>query len=102
MARKTNYDTLSQIEKRGPFDEYPIFPPGKDPQLCLSRNLGVQPFHLICEHDTVLAQLGGEGSRRVRGRGGSILRYAPGRFRLRAGGRAASPERRIRVDRLSL
>ena len=61
MARKTNYDTLSQIEKRGPFDEYPIFPPGKDPQLCLSRNIGVQPFHLICEHDTVLAQLGGEG-----------------------------------------
>src|SRR5262245_50074878 len=61
MARKTNFDTFSQITRRGPFDEYPIFPPGKDPQLCLRRNVGVQPFHLVCEHDTVLAQMSGLG-----------------------------------------
>ena len=70
MARRPQYDTLSQIGQRGAFDEYPIFPPGKDPQLCLSRNDCAQPFHLICQHDTILAQLSGTG--RVEFQGGSV------------------------------
>jgi 3-hydroxyanthranilate 3,4-dioxygenase len=61
MARRPQYDTLAQIGQRGAYDEYPIFPPGKDPQLCLSHNDRAQPFHLICAHDTILAQLSGTG-----------------------------------------
>lgn len=61
MARKTSVDTFELATGRGAYDEYPIFPPGKDPQLCLSRNDRDQPFYLICEHDTVLTQLAGRG-----------------------------------------
>ena len=80
MARRPQYDTLAQIDRRGPFDEYPVFPPGKDPQLCLSRNVGTQPFHLICEHDTILAQLSGTG--RVSFRDGEVRYFdmKPGDF----------------------
>jgi len=61
MPRKTNFDTLAMAGMRGAFDEYPIFPPDKDTQLCLSRNQGTQPFWLICQYDTVLAQMSGRG-----------------------------------------
>jgi 3-hydroxyanthranilate 3,4-dioxygenase len=80
MARRPQYDTLAQIGQRGSYDEYPIFPPGKDPQLCLSRNRGPQPFHLICEHDTILAQISGSG--RITFRNGEVRYFdmKPGDF----------------------
>jgi 3-hydroxyanthranilate 3,4-dioxygenase len=80
MARRPQYDTLAQIGQRGAYDEYPIFPPGKDPQLCLSHNDRAQPFHLICEQDTVLAQLSGTG--RISFVGGEVRYFdmKPGDF----------------------
>lgn len=48
-------------QQRGPYDEYPMLPPGIDPQVHLSRNDRPQPFYLICEHDCVLVTMTGTG-----------------------------------------
>ncbi|HXQ53844.1 MAG TPA: hypothetical protein VN802_22320 [Stellaceae bacterium] len=61
MARKPQVDTFEIAASRGAYDEYPVFGPGKDPQLHLSRNDRPQPFHLICEQDSILVQLSGNG-----------------------------------------
>ena len=61
MARKDRFMAFDEAAKRGPFDEFPMFPPGIDPQIHVSRNDRAQPFHLICEHDTVLVNMSGEG-----------------------------------------
>ena len=61
MARKPRFAAFDEAAKRGPYDEYPMLPAGVDPQICLSRNDRPQPFFLICEHDTVLVNMSGEG-----------------------------------------
>lgn len=60
MARKRQFQTFKEAKKRGFFDEYPMVPAGVDPQIHMSRSQGRQPFFLICEKDTVIAQLSGE------------------------------------------
>ena len=45
----------------GSYDELPVLPESIDFQVHLSRNSIAQPFFLICEHDTMVAQLLGEG-----------------------------------------
>ena len=45
----------------GPYGELPAPPRDFDPQVHVSRNDRLQPFFLICEHDTVVATLAGEG-----------------------------------------
>jgi 3-hydroxyanthranilate 3,4-dioxygenase len=44
----------------GNYDDVPVLPQQVDPQVHLSRNRVPQPFFLICEKDTVLAQMTGE------------------------------------------
>lgn len=61
MPRTPQVDTFALAPERGAYDEYPVLPAGKDPQLHLSRNAKAQPFFLVCEHDTMLAQLSGRG-----------------------------------------
>lgn len=61
LARKQRFAAFEEAIKRGPYDEYPMLPSGVDPQVCLSRNNRIQPFYLICEHDTVLVNMSGEG-----------------------------------------
>jgi 3-hydroxyanthranilate 3,4-dioxygenase len=80
MARKTSVDTFEVAGSRGAYDEYPIFPPGKDPQLCLSRNDCEQPFFLICQHDTILAQLSGRGRIEFRDASVGFFEMVPGDF----------------------
>jgi 3-hydroxyanthranilate 3,4-dioxygenase len=46
----------------GPYGELPVPPADFDPQVLVSRNDRVQPFFLVCERDTVVATLAGEGS----------------------------------------
>lgn len=70
MRQKRQYLTAREAPEAGPYDEFPTFPPGIDPQLCLSRNDRPQPFYLICEHDTVIVQMSGAG--RVLFRGGPV------------------------------
>lgn len=61
MAQKARFDAFDEGEKHGPYDEYPILPPESDLQVCISRNDRPQPFHLMCEHDTVLVTMSGRG-----------------------------------------
>ena len=61
MARKERFAAFDEGAKRGPYDEYPMFPAGVDPQIHVSRNDRPQPFHLVCEHDTLLVTMSGEG-----------------------------------------
>ena len=60
MKRKNRFDTFKEAAHRGPYDEFPMLELGIDPQLHLSRNAIAQPFFLICEQDTLIAQLAGE------------------------------------------
>ncbi len=80
MLQKRQYLTAREAPEAGPYDELPTFPPGIDPQLCLSRNDRPQPFYLICEHDTVIVQMSGSG--RVIFKGGSVNYHTlePGDF----------------------
>ncbi len=88
MARKDRFLAFDEAAKRGPFDEVPMFPPGIDPQIHVSRNDRAQPFHLICEHDTVLVNMSGEG--RVEFPDGPVRYHtlAPGDFVYVPGGTA--------------
>jgi 3-hydroxyanthranilate 3,4-dioxygenase len=60
MARKNRSDIYAEAVHSGPYDEYPLLELGIEPQLHLSRNDRVQPFYLICEQDTMIAQMSGE------------------------------------------
>ncbi|MGH7907046.1 MAG: hypothetical protein ACREP6_10490 [Candidatus Binataceae bacterium] len=62
MERKRAFNILTAGRAAGPYDEYPALPPNIDPQLHLSRNDRPQPFHLICELDTVLVQITGRAA----------------------------------------
>lgn len=74
MAKEQHVSfTFSDAVSCGNYDERPILPKDIDLQLMLSRNDRPQPFHLICEHDCVLAVMAGEG--RVEFRDTSVLRY---------------------------
>lgn len=57
--RKNMFNLFREGEKLASFDEFPMLRPDVDPQLHLSRNEVDQPFHLICEKDTVVAQFSG-------------------------------------------
>jgi hypothetical protein len=70
MRRKNRFDTFKEAPQRGPYDEFPMLELGIDPQVHLSRNAIAQPFFLICEQDTVLAQAAGEA--RVEFRNSSV------------------------------
>jgi hypothetical protein len=59
MPRKNRFSTFQEAAARGAYDEYPMLEVGIDPQLHLSRNTIAQPFFLICEQDTMIAQLSG-------------------------------------------
>ena len=80
MTQRRAFKTFAAAKQAGPYDEYPMFPPGADPQICLSRNDRPQPFFLICEQDSVLVQMSGEG--RVCFRDGPIRYHTlePGDF----------------------
>lgn len=57
--RKNAFNLFREVGKLSSFDEFPMLRPEIDPQVHLSRNTVDQPFHLLCEKDTVLAQFSG-------------------------------------------
>jgi 3-hydroxyanthranilate 3,4-dioxygenase len=59
MRRKNRFETYKDAVARGAYDEMPMLEVGIDPQVHLSRNEVAQPFFLVCEQDTVLAQMSG-------------------------------------------
>jgi 3-hydroxyanthranilate 3,4-dioxygenase len=60
MERKRMLNAFKEARAAGPYDEWAVLPASVDTQVHLSRNDRPQPFYLICDHDTVLAQLSGE------------------------------------------
>jgi 3-hydroxyanthranilate 3,4-dioxygenase len=60
LRRKRQVNVFDDAREAGPYDEFPVLPPDMDPQVHLSRNDRPQPFFLICQHDTLLAQMAGE------------------------------------------
>jgi hypothetical protein len=73
MPRNHNVMTFAAAQQAGPYDERPMLPDALDLQIYLSRNDRPQPFFLVCEHDTVLFALAGEGH--VEYRESSVLRH---------------------------
>ena len=59
MPRKNRFSAFEEAAARGAYDEFPMLEIGIDPQLHLSRNSLAQPFFLICEQDSMIAQLSG-------------------------------------------
>ncbi len=70
MRRKGRFHTYEEARNSGPYDELPMLEMGIDPQLHLSKNDRPQPFFLICEQDTIIAQM--SGTARVEFRGTSV------------------------------
>jgi hypothetical protein len=73
MKRKRQVDVLAAAREAGPYDEVPLLPAEVDPQVYLSRNDRTQPFYLVCEHDSVIAQLAGRA--RVEFKDTSVLSF---------------------------
>jgi mannose-6-phosphate isomerase-like protein (cupin superfamily) len=74
MARNLMLFTFAEAAKAGPYDERPMLPDSLDLQIHLSKNTVPQPFHLICQHDTVLFALSGSGQ--VEYKDASVLRHS--------------------------
>ena len=62
MAREHMVFSFQAAAKAGNYDERPMLPNDVDLQVHLSRNNRQQPFWLICEHDTLITTLSGEGT----------------------------------------
>ena len=74
MAREHMVFSFQAAAKAGNYDERPMLPDDVDLQVHLSRNNKPQPFWLICEQDTVIATLSGEGT--VEFKDSSVLRHS--------------------------
>jgi 3-hydroxyanthranilate 3,4-dioxygenase len=74
MPRNHTLFTFAAAARAGNYDERPMLPDALDLQIHLSKNDRAQPFHLICQHDTVLMVMSGEG--RVEYKGASVNRHA--------------------------
>jgi hypothetical protein len=61
MARKKTFQTFKEAAKTSAYDERPLMPDAIDIQIHMSRNDHPQPFFLICEKDSLLCQMSGEG-----------------------------------------
>jgi 3-hydroxyanthranilate 3,4-dioxygenase len=74
MPRNHTVVTFAAAAKAGPYDERPMLPDTLDLQIQLSKNDRTQPFFLICEHDTVLMVMSGEGH--VEYKDASVVRHS--------------------------
>ena len=74
MPRNHNIMTFASTGEAGPYDERPMLPDALDLQIHLSKNDRPQPFFLICQHDTVLFAMSGDGH--VEYKDASVLRHS--------------------------
>jgi mannose-6-phosphate isomerase-like protein (cupin superfamily) len=74
MPRKKTFQVLREGRKVGAYDDMPMLPDDIQVQLHLSRNDRPQPFHLICERDTLLLVMSGAAT--VEFKGTSVDRFA--------------------------
>ena len=80
MRRKNRFETYKEAADRGNYDEFPMLELGIDPQLHLSRNSVAQPFFLICEQDTIVAQMSGSARIEFRNSPANYFNMALGDF----------------------
>ncbi|HEX3971646.1 MAG TPA: Rieske 2Fe-2S domain-containing protein [Stellaceae bacterium] len=80
MRRKNRFETYKEAADRGNYDEFPMLELGIDPQLHLSRNTVAQPFFLICEQDTIVAQMSGTARIEFRNSPANYFNLALGDF----------------------
>jgi 3-hydroxyanthranilate 3,4-dioxygenase len=80
MQRRNTFKVFEEMPKRGPFDEFPMLKSGIDPQLCLSRNDRPQPFFLICEQDTLVAQMSGKARIEFKNSAANYFDMVPGDY----------------------
>lgn len=73
MAKQHMFLTFAEAATSGPYDERPMLPSDSDLQIHLSRNDRIQPFFQICEHDSVIVVMSGEG--RVEFKDAPVLRH---------------------------
>ena len=59
MNRRRMLHAFRAAKDVGNYEDAAVLPEAVDPQLYLSRNWLPQPFHLICQKDTVVTQLSG-------------------------------------------
>lgn len=67
MPRKKTFQVLREAAKVGAYDDMPMLPQDIQVQVHLSRNDKPQPFHQICDKDTLLFLLSGGGSVELKG-----------------------------------
>ncbi len=80
MRRKNRFETYKEAVERGNYDEFPMLELGIDPQLHLSRNSVAQPFFLVCEQDTIIAQMSGSARVEFRNSPANYFNMALGDF----------------------
>ncbi|MFF9572008.1 hypothetical protein [Streptomyces sp. NPDC014685] len=73
MNRRRTLHALDAALGIGNYEDVAVLPADTDPQVYLSRNWLPQPFHLVCEKDTVLSQL--SGAAQVHLRDSSVNRF---------------------------
>jgi 3-hydroxyanthranilate 3,4-dioxygenase len=73
MTRRRMINALASADQFGDYEDVAVMPEDTDPQVYLSRNRLPQPFHLLCEKDTVLSAL--SGAAYVHLRDNSVLRF---------------------------
>ena len=95
MQRRNTFKTFEEAPKRGPYDEFPMLKSGIDPQLCLSCNDRPQPFFVICEQDTLVAQMSGRARIEFRDSAVNYFDLVPGDYVYVPGG---TPSRIIPDD----
>jgi mannose-6-phosphate isomerase-like protein (cupin superfamily) len=78
LPRKKTFTVFKEAEKLGPYDERPMLPDDGQVQICLSRNNHAQPFHLICEKDTLIAVFSGTGKVEFKDTGVGHFPLSPG------------------------
>jgi mannose-6-phosphate isomerase-like protein (cupin superfamily) len=78
LPRKKTFVVFKEAGKLGPYDERPMLPDDVGLQICLSRNDHPQPFHLICEQDTLIAVFSGTGKVEIKLTGINYFLLAPG------------------------
>ena len=80
MARHIIVPTVIEAANTGAYAEKSVLPDDLDIELKLSRNEALQPFFLVCQHDTVLIAMSGKGQVHFRQSSVSRFRYGAGDF----------------------
>jgi 3-hydroxyanthranilate 3,4-dioxygenase len=78
IERKRTLDGIKAARDAGNYDEVPVLMADVDPQLYLSRNSVAQPFHLICEKDTLFVQMSGTARLEMHGTNVKWFSLVPG------------------------